>query len=741
MKKKLIIALLASLCIGATAAGLVACKGKPNNGNGGNGGGTEQGGGSVEENNDGTVLVKGFNIKAVDGNNNPVANAYFNIGYYNSSSFSDVYLTDSGTTTSDRSKAALLKTNKNGVATLEVDVDGSKTYKLFLADPAHISASGTTPSIPRGYEANLTTVEFTKAEDGKYTVTANFVLDNSWGALHDPSNDLVYSRYYPDYYKDELKVEYTPYKNDAEAGKYNYFTFAPYRAPMPNESSDQKLVDAVTEKGRKAASGKYRISWTADDPSAKVTLNLYSFEGGNYFQRNDDGSPTETYVLMHTGNAPTDAATLNAAYEKYKWLDSSISYENWLVYYNNTFSGSNYITLELSSDTSTTVYSFGYVTDKNCNVTISVERIADAAVWTNEEVSVDMPQNAPAATQEAGSVINTPLLSSTVVVKDDDGFYRLGSKDGKKIYVQLKKPTRANTSFSLEYLSDIKNTENRPQFVVQKDVFDETSNTGVHYFYNYGGVIKGYASLANSDGLYPVNDLIKTVLEHFCKEMPNYQQYGDNYWLAACQYYGEVPDGTENNPYYLYGNGTVTLTNGSAWVVYVPSASGYYEFNYNVPGSIQAKNNYYVELEAQTGLKFEVTGAGNSVSITANLINNTNRHLRYYGSDKSDTQTWHGTEENPLNLNTLLVYMVTIDHSAYNSPLTVSVKFDALLGGMLNGDYIIRIAGNSDYSIKVKVENGYVTYDGNSLSLSDAETLIQLDAANNGTFFIWLEAA
>ena len=748
-KSKIFIALLMSLCIGVSSTGLLAC-----------GGGSDKDpdhsttqppdldGENKED--DGTVLVKGFNIKAVDNNNNPVANVYFNVGLYNSSESSDYYLTGTGGISSDRSKAALLKTNSNGVAKLEVEVDSGKTYKLYLADPTYISSGGTISPIPKGYSSNLSATEFTEVEDGKYTITADFELDNSWGAQFDPGNNLLYFRYYPDYYKDELKIEYNPYVKAAVTNQHNYFSFAPYRAPMPDstETSDKddpatkELVAAVQAKGREAASGKYRISWTADDPTADVLLNLYTFVGGNYFQRNDDGSPTETYVKMHTGSAPTDEATLKAAYESYAsfYGSEADNYETWLTSYLNSFSGTNYITLELSTDTSTTVYDFGFIANKNCKVTISVERIGNAAVWTSTEHKVPMPDNQPKAETEEGSVINPPLSASTVVVKGDDGYYHLGSNDGKIIYVQLKKPTRANTDFSMEFLSDPKNTDDRPQFVIVEDVFDEASNSGRHIYHNYADVVSGYAALANSDGLYPVNDLLVTVLKQFCASMMNYKQYGENYWLAACQFYGEIPDGTENKPYILEtGNNSVPLSDGSAWVAFTPTVSGYYEFNYNVPGSILAKGKYYLYLEAQDGFKFKVEGAGSTYSLTIAKISDS-QHLRYYGSDADDKQIWHGTEEEPLKVSDLRVCAVTIDHAAYNRPITVSIQLNTLLP---DGKYIIRVASsNGDYSIKVKAENGYIDYDGEALSLSSSvATLIHLDSEQNGTFFIWLERA
>ena len=740
MKNKILIALLATLCIGATSAGLIACG---DNSDPGTGPGTTidpgKDPGNDTEKDPGPKITNGFIIKAVDNNNSPVANAYFNIGFYDSSAANDVFLTNSGTSTIDRARAAILKTGADGYATLEVEVDSGIDYKLYIADSTYLSQSGTTTAIPRGYSADLHSVDFTQSDDGIYTITANFILDNSWGALFDPTNNLVYSRYYPDFYKDELKVEYNPYVKNAQAGQLNYFSFSPYRAPMPDEEVSQSVMVQILAKARLAASGRYKVSWTASDPSAEVNLNLYSFVGGNYFQSNEDGSPTETYVLMHTGDTPSfDEAQLQKYYGLYKsfYGSEAQTYEDWRASYLNSFTGTNYITLELSTDDSATVYSFGYTASKNCSVTITIERIGDASTWTSEEVIMEIPSGETKAENREGRVIDVPLSANTQVVKGDDGYYRLGSKDGEIIYVQLNKSTRVN-NLSMAYLADTANTDGRPQFVITEDVFNEANNSGIHYYYNYGNVVKGYAALANSDGLYPVNDLLKTVLEHFCKSMLGYNQYGANYWLAACQYYGEIADGTENKPFDLVlGDNSITLSNGSAWVAFTPTVSAYYEFNYNVPGSISAKNKYYVSLEAQTEFKFKVTGSGESVVLAVNSIPD-NRHLRYYSTDASDSQIWHGTEKDPLNLNNLLVYMVTIDHSAYNAPITVSIKFPL---SSLNGNYIIHVAGSKNYSVKVKAENGFIAYNGEAISLSNTvSTLIQLDSTADETFFIWVE--
>ena len=694
------------------------------------------------------AITKGFSIKAVDNNGNPVANAYFNIGYYDSSLKNDSYLTSSGTITDDRARAAQLKTNSLGWVGLEIDIESDIKFKLYVADPAYIDSRGTTPAIPKGYIMNfgsnefgfaLTTVDFIKGDNGVYSATAKFKLDNSWGALFDPGNNLVYSRYYPDFYKDQLLEEYSPYVKNAQAGQLNYFTFAPYRAPMPGEDTSPSLTDAVMAKGRIAGSGIYRISWTASDPTAEVLMKLYSFSGGNYFQSNDDGSPTETYVVMHTGNVPTiDEAELQKLYELYKSLYGSDAqnYNTWKTSYLNSFSGTNYITLELSTDTSTNVYSFGYIANKNCNVTITVERIGEAATWTSQGVTMEMPSGATKAENREGRVIDAPLSASTVVFRDENGYYHLGSKDGAIIYVQLTKGTRVN-ELSMEFLSDANNTDNRPQFVITEDVFNEATNTGVHYYYNYGNVIKGYAALANSDGLYPVNDMLIIVLEHFCKNMLGYNQYGDNYWLAACQYYGEISDGPESKPYDLTeGKNSVTLTDGSAWVAFTPSATGYYEFTYNVPGSIAAKDKYYLSLEAQAEFKFQVTGTGDTLQLEVSSVKSS-QHLRYYSSEAEDSQIWHGTEEFPLNVSNLLVYVVTIDHTTYNSALTVSIKFSTSL---MNGNYILHVAGSDSYSIRIKAENGYIDYDGSAIALSSTQsTLLHLDSEDNDTYFIWIE--
>lgn len=791
-KRKIFVALLATLCIGATSAGLIACENNTdpppdppitnpgnndnnnnnnNNNNENNNNNTNDNNGDNNNNNDGSGdntgteepedepdpdITKGFLVKAVDNKNNPVAGVYFNIGYYDSSAGNDCFLTSAGKITSNKSKAALLKTNKNGLVGLGVELDSVKNYRLYLADPSTISPSESTPAVPKGYKADfgesqfgfeITTVEFTQVEEGLYSATAKFKLNNGWGELFDPDDNLVYRRYYAVHTDEELTIDYNPHVKNASPEHMNYFTFAPYRAPMPDgldtekNPEDMELLTSILAKGYRAASGVYKISWTADDADAEVLLNLYSFSGGTYFYQNDDGSPAESYVVMHTGNAPTDTDTLQAAYEQYKMRFGNNevgTYDSWLAEYNMTFSGTNSITLDLSTDNATTNYSFGFVTNKSCIVTISVERIGEGVIWTTEEVMVKMPANEPEASEQEGRVVNAPLSADTEVVRGDDGYYYLGV-GGPKLYVQLNNPTRVNTTLSMAYLADINNTDGRAQFVITRDELDEQTRKGVHYYENYGNVVLGYAALANSDGLYPVNDLLKTVLEHYCLNMLDYSQYGDKYWLAACQYYGKISDGTEENPYNLsLASNRITLNDGKAWVSFTTATGGYYVFNYNVPESIEVNGNYYIYVGAQEELKFEVEGSGESIDITVDEIAD-NRHLRYHSSDAGDAQVWYGDDTNPINLSAInAVFMVTIDHEAHNSALTVRIQFPPILAEALSGEYIIHVAGSDGYSIEIKVGDSFEAYlEGNTVSLSDVATLLHIDSDKDETFFIW----
>ena len=702
------------------------------------------------------ITSTGFIIKAVDNSGNPVADAYFNIGYYVASEYNARYLKADGTSVSQGNvgSAYAVRTNSKGIGTFYTfPADESITdYRAYLADPYSINSDeGNRGGAPKGYRANfgsdsngwqLNYAALTKDDSGNYNATVKFRINNSWEEFYDADNDLHYKRYVNLENPDEIIEEHTPYVKSAIKGKYNYFSLFPYRY-------DRNGSDFIDDLNVKAALGVYRVSWEASYPGARVDLNWYNAPGGYYSQSNSDGSPSDYLVNQHSGNLPTDESVLQERYSQYRRFDSSLSYSAWLEEYSKTFSGGNYVDVNIIEDYVGINCCLAFISNVSCDVTITVERIGDVPEWSNKQEEVAMPSNQPKEADDPGRMLDVPFNS--VIVKDDNGFYHIDSVTGPYVYVQLKNPTRANEMVSMEYLADYTAGENEhlTQFNYYKEEFDEATNKGVRTYTNYTKVVLGYAALANSDGLYRVNDLLKTILEEFCKGYLSWAQY-DQYWLAACYYYGPMPDGTVNAPYEISagapgGRNTITLNNGSAYVYFNASTTGYYGFAANngtisgieggilidnvvAPGDDVASDIIYVEIAARTDLIFKVSGEGATVDVDVRVFD-ANHIVKYTVSEDGDTIS--GTAENPLKANTGIL-RVDVDLDNYSDDIYFDLN--AYLG--FNGNYVITVYGSD--TATVVDENGESVI-GKTLALaysSASYVRLRVNDIQSGTFFI-----
>ena len=692
------------------------------------------------------IVTPSFTIKAIDNNGDPVANAYFRVGY-DAGNYMTEYLPN----------ATAIRTNNKGIgigyAWLKEGVD---EYRVSTSDPLDINL---VEAVPKGYSVSFEEFGYstmTRGNDGNYTVTVNFKIDNSWAALFDESENLVYRRYMTDLgdesngyeYRgdptnpDDITVEYEPMVKRVNKNKYNYFTFSPYSDVMGSSDVSDTVMNKNFAKARTAALGVYRIRWTANNSAANVTLNYFNFFRGNYAQRNDDGSPADTLVTMHSGNMPTDSNLLNERYEQYKYYNGStaLNYSAWLLEYEKTFSGSNYVDVEVTTDQASAVYSLGFISDMKCNVTITVERIGDVATWTEQSSKYPMPENEPKAENKTGSVKDVPLNST--IVKGSDNYYHVGTADGPVVYVQLTKPTRVNNENSMVWLSDYEIPPSTPfesarkatKFIFSRDEFDEESNSGVHIHTDYSAVVQGYGQLANNDGLYPVNDLLKTILENFCTEYydestgTNWTNY-EYYWIAACQYYGPVPNGSQEAPYDLStGSNTVTLGSGTTYVSFRTTSAGYYSFSakgatINATDATEINGVYYVKISAYSEYVFSVSGSG-SATVNVSTIN-ASRTIQYSMEESVEK----GTAEHPFTAYGTGVYLVNISHNAYDSRLA----FD--LTAMETGTYSIKIVGSNTAEV---LDNNYASLDGKTITLyEDAATRFWLDdSTGSASFFL-----
>lgn len=683
-----------------------------------------------------------FTINAVDQNGNPVADAYFNVGYV--INYVNTFLKKDGSITSEQNLSYAVKTNSHGVATFYTfPSQNVATYSVFAADPLSINSEGDIDPVPKGYSLSFgvdellgmqkMSAEFTKVDEYNYSITVRFTTNNSWSSLYDSSDDLKYSRYIDTANNNNILVDYTPYVKRANNGMYNYFTFAPYKTPNVDSGLDEAMALA-----KEAASGLYRISWKASNRNANVDLYLYSFVGGNYFARNSDGSPADSLVTMHSGNVPTDEKVLNELFRQSGLAD----YGSWYLQYARTYTGGNYVDVELSVEDATKPVSLGFVADMNCDVTISVERLGDVVPWTTVENTVQMPSNATPAANQVGRVTEVPLTSTTV--KGNDGNYHVGTADGPVIYVQLKRGTRVN-DLSMEFLAEY-TVQDATQSVVRRTFVYDTVDEDAHVRTrtDYTEVVKGYAALTNEDGLYPVNDVLKAVLEGYCQSMLGSQNYTE-YWVAACYYYGPESDGTEANPYDLVtGDNTVKLTGGSAYVSFKADSSNMYGFsatNGTVVGvtGIDVNGVTYVEIARNTAVLFRVTGTGDTVTVKVTEIAE-NHYLRYYESvmESGDTTiiNEHGTQANPINVsNGIAVPLrVTVNHYTYNN--AVYIKLVAPL--YMDGWYTISVYGSTTATI---VDGDGESVIGKAIYLTNATPLIlAIDDVDDGDFIIWISS-
>ena len=823
MKKKIILALLASLCVAASAAGITACSNKDSGstrdpalyaayqayaadkddpmtyeewladilakfesgGEQGPQGDVGDAGDSIETVNIITISDKdyyefiftsgriirlsidgedrqettAFTINAVDLSGNPVADAYFNIGYYDAGRYQDLFLKKDGSIADNVSEAYAIRTDDSGKAIFNVFLTGEpQSYSVFIADPSTIQSADGRNGIPDGYSVSFgyddilgmpkNSAPFAKEDDFSYSVTVNFRIDNSWATLYDENNDLHYNRYVKSG-SSEITEDHTPYVKSVAKGKPNYFTLMPFPYNLINE------IDLA--KSYKAAEGVYRVTLTADNARADVELCLYDFYGTpQTIKTNSDSSPADSHVKMHSGNVPTDQTLLQERYEAYTSGEGMLSYGAWLEDYAKTFSGSNYVDVEITEDFTGINFCLAYIADTDCEVTVTVKRIGDAAKWTMNEVTVPMPAGATKAQDNPGRVMLAPLDSA--IVSDSKGNYHIDSVTGPMVYVQLKNATRAN-SYSMVYLADYqietdgKDDPHRTVFKYMTEEFNEATNSGVRTITDYSKVVLGYGNLANSDGLYPVNDILRTILEEYCRGYSN----DDNYWLAACSYYGPVPDGTEEAPYEsTVGSTDITLNGGSAYVYFTATTTGYYGF-YSEDGStlsgiegtlvedvaievtlpdynteVRYFDVIYVEIAALQDIVFSVSKSGvSTANVTVlKLIDGNHPVLKYDDSEADLEHAAKGTAKNPYKDVLAGVLLVTVDLDAYNDYIEV----DLMAPAFRNGNYKITVFGSATATVINESGENLI---GKTIALTSSTAVrIRITDLTSGTFIL-----
>ena len=432
------------------------------------------------------IEVPVFTVTAVDQNQNPVKDVWVKLYSYNTNTYTS-------------STLVTTKTNAEGKAYFAYKPQDNVNYRAGLAD--------VTDTVPAGYQLNLgtendmaiTSVSFDAEKNA--TMTFKYAPDAFVSAQ---KKDINYKRAYN---ASSGKPQETKRPTEAElqANRYAYFLFSPYTAA--SGSNDAKAVAAAT--------GKYKISISAS-AGAKVVMYHYK---GNYNYLPCDAETGIPNVIEHaTGNAPQNAA------------DASV------------YTGTNYIELNLYSDIVRGENIFGVVADKNCTVTINVERTDDSTEPpVAETVEVKVTGNPQKCPEQSGILTEVATDGSAKIVLGNDGYYHVGDKNGPILYATLGRALRRVSDVAIKDMPDQK-LEGHSEPLGER-VFLLTAEYDENGFAtlikDFNNVIKTYGALCNSDGVYAVNEDLYDFLHlygHNCFGVIDLEDKSLA-WLLPCQYY------------------------------------------------------------------------------------------------------------------------------------------------------------------------------------------------------------
>ena len=201
--------------------------------------------------------------------------------------------------------------------------------------------------------------ENTSVEDiaGQFT----FAFSNGWGATE--KFTLPYHRYYTnplEIEKAELIDENKTYDFTASGnGLFDYFYFIPYFIPVGYELFNYPPAKAEIIKNNlyNAASGVYKISFKVVEGTADIRLyswneNRISFDG--VYDTKADGTPADKYINSVSGVSPSGT--------------------------DERYTGEDFVYLTIAPEHAVFNFQFGLISDAECKVTITVERIDDYRV-------------------------------------------------------------------------------------------------------------------------------------------------------------------------------------------------------------------------------------------------------------------------------------------------------------------------------------------------------------------------
>lgn len=176
---------------------------------------------------------------------------------------------------------------------------------------------------------------------------------------------------------------------------------------------------------------------------------------------------------------------------------------------------------------------------------LTVERVRDLIPGKDYEITErtreQMMEGAPRADEIIGEVTGelTYVDTAATLVKDDAGYYHVGSADGPLVVLNLKNPNRifgggGDASFlNINSVSGIENL-----LVSRQGEKDGLRYVWVSYYYD---MIAQYAEQCNEDGVYPLNEQLHDFLRAWVNQRVSSLVKGDldedHAYLLACSYY------------------------------------------------------------------------------------------------------------------------------------------------------------------------------------------------------------
>lgn len=554
VKKKLLIALLSATCFTAGACGLAACKEKPNKP-------TDD----DNKNND-----SGYVVTAKDDKGNPVAGAWFEIGYMDSTEFVNV---------SVDGKILAAQTDGNGKAEFKFTPEAGKTYSAKTADPANINDAR---PVPYGYLNEQSYVQF---KSGETTAEYQFkYVPNNF--YYNESKQLDYKRVY-DAQSGGAKEEKGENKWSLEKNRHSYFYLLTYKevgGETAAEIAENQTNYTV------AASGKYEVSFKA----VEASVTLYSFYGGGYVSCDAEGIPS---YKTQTVTSSSQSITLN------------------LTVNGNQARMPNY---------------FGIYADKDCEIEIEVKRVGDATEPNTDVETTEFEFTAPTEkfNDSADKLTPVPIPNSRTFVKDGDGFYHIGSADGPLLLMTLTSKLERIGELSLQELPSYKD-----KFVDNAQIFIFSDYDGdiLTARTDYTKLIEEYSKWVNSDGVYPVNDDLYSFLQRFQQYSGLDPNNRKDTWLIPCQFYADANgiaaegDGSVENPFVLIeAVNKLSNTGASANLSFTASKDGAYAFvvkngEVSTANGVKIDGVTYVAVKKGQTVKLALTGsiANNNVTVTS----------------------------------------------------------------------------------------------------------------------------